>query len=88
MPELIVQLLPLALTPLAALVPENTQRYAILAFAALYFCVAIVLPNLPGIRLKKLERYIEETVKIHAIAVEDLDSNPHFITETSLRLAQ
>jgi hypothetical protein len=88
MPELILQLLPLALTPLAALVPNGIQRCVVLAFAALYFGVFVVLPNLPSVRLKKLEQYIEETVNIHAIAVQELDKYPRFITETSLKLAQ
>jgi hypothetical protein len=88
MPELILQLLPLALTPLTALVPSVVQRCIILAFAALYFGVFVVLPNFPSVRLKKLEQYIEETMKIHAIAVQELDKNPRFVTETSLKLAQ
>ncbi|KAJ7847650.1 hypothetical protein B0H13DRAFT_1907221 [Mycena leptocephala] len=89
MPELILQLLPLALTPLAALVPNVVQRCIILAFVAFYFGVFVVLPNLrlPSVRLKKLEQYIEETMKIHAIAVQELERNPRFISETSLKLA-
>ncbi|KAJ7120970.1 hypothetical protein C8R44DRAFT_787096 [Mycena epipterygia] len=81
-------MLPLALTPLAALVPNGIQRYIILALAALYFGACVVLPNLPSSRMKKLEQYIDETAKIHAMAVRELDKNPRFIAEASLRLAQ
>ncbi|KAJ6588553.1 hypothetical protein B0H19DRAFT_1248194 [Mycena capillaripes] len=88
MPELIFQLLPLALTPLTALVPNGIQRCIVLALAALYFGGFVVLPNIPSVRLKKLEQYIEETAKIHAIAVQELDKDPRFVTEMSLRLAQ
>ncbi|KAF7342069.1 hypothetical protein MVEN_01794200 [Mycena venus] len=88
MPDLLVQLLPLALTPLAALVPNGIQRCVILAFAALYFGGFVVLPNLPSVRFKKLEQFIDETVKIHATAIRELDKNPRFVTESSLRVAQ
>lgn len=89
MPEqLIIQMLPLALTPLAALVPNGIQRYTILGLAALYFGACVVLPNLPSARMKKLEQYIDETAKIHAVVVRELDKNPRFIAEASLRLAQ
>ncbi|KAF7342076.1 hypothetical protein MVEN_01794900 [Mycena venus] len=88
MPDLIFQLLPLVLTPLAALVPNGIQRWIILAFAVLYFAGFIVLPNLPGTRLKKLEKCIGETVKIHATAIRELDNYPHFVTDTSLRVAR
>ena len=88
MPDLIVQLLPLALTPLAALVPNGIQRCIILAFATLYFGGLVVLLNLPSVRLRKLEQYIEETVKIRATAVQELERNPRFVIETGLRLAQ
>ena len=88
MPDLILQLLPLVLTPLAALVPKGTQRCIILGLAALYFSAFVVRPNLPSVRMRKLEGDIAETVKIHAIAVQELDRNPRFTTEASLRLAQ
>jgi hypothetical protein len=88
MPDLIVQLLPLALTPLAALVPTGIQRWLILTLAALYFGGFVVLPNLPSVRLKKLEKYIDETVQVHAIAVQELEKDPRFVTETSLRVAR
>ncbi|KAJ7120969.1 hypothetical protein C8R44DRAFT_787091 [Mycena epipterygia] len=81
-------MLPLALTPLAALVSNGIQRYIILALSALYFGTCVVLPNLPSARMKKLEQYIDETAKIHAVAVRELDKNPRFIAEASLRLAQ
>ncbi|KAJ7846107.1 hypothetical protein B0H14DRAFT_2584393 [Mycena olivaceomarginata] len=88
MPDLTVQLLPLALTPLAAVVPNGIQRWVILTLAALYFGGFVVLPNLPSVKLKKLEQYIDETVKIHAIAVQELEKDPRFVTETSLRVAR
>ncbi|KAJ7792252.1 hypothetical protein B0H14DRAFT_2932011 [Mycena olivaceomarginata] len=75
MPDLTVQLLPLALTPLAAVVPNGIQRWVILTLAALYF---------GGI----CQQYIDETVKVHAIAVQELEKDPRFVTETSLRVAR
>ncbi|KAJ6511465.1 hypothetical protein C8R47DRAFT_1095167 [Mycena vitilis] len=88
MPQLILQLLPLALTPLAALVPNDIQRCVILTLAALYFCGLVVRLNLPGVKLEKLEQCIEETVKIHVIAVQELDKDPRFVVEANLKLAQ
>ncbi|KAJ6591199.1 hypothetical protein DFH09DRAFT_1273846 [Mycena vulgaris] len=88
MPELILQLLPLALTPLAALVPKGIQRCIILGLAVVYFSGFVVRPNLPSVRMKKLEKYIDETVKIHTIAIRELQESPRFTTEASLRLAQ
>ncbi|KAJ7777937.1 hypothetical protein DFH07DRAFT_766158 [Mycena maculata] len=88
MPELIIQLLPLALTPPAALVPSGVQRGIVMGFAGLYFGGFVVLPNTPSVRMKKLEKYINETVDLHAIAIREVDRNPRFVTETSLRLAQ
>jgi hypothetical protein len=88
MPDLTIQLLPLALTPLAALVPNGIQRWVILTLAALYFSGFVVLPNLPSVKLKNLEQFIDETVKIHAIAVQELEKDPRFVTETSWRVAR
>ncbi|KAJ7701841.1 hypothetical protein B0H17DRAFT_1044905 [Mycena rosella] len=88
MPELIFQLLPLALTPLAAVVPNGVQRCIILGLAVLYFGVFVVRPNLPSVRMKKLEQYIDETVNMHAISVQELDKNPRFTAEASWRLAK
>ncbi|KAJ7326225.1 hypothetical protein DFH08DRAFT_335090 [Mycena albidolilacea] len=88
MPDLIVQLLPLALTPVAAVVPNGIQRWLILTLAALYFGGFVVLPNLPSVRLKKLEKYIDETVQVHTIAVQELENDPRFVTETSWRVAR
>ncbi|KAF8178123.1 hypothetical protein K438DRAFT_1278886 [Mycena galopus ATCC 62051] len=88
MPDLIVQLVPLALTPLAALVPNGIQRCVILASGGLYFAGVVALSNLPSVRLKKLEQSIDEIVKLQAIAVQELDKNPRFVTEISLRIAQ
>ncbi|KAJ7481726.1 hypothetical protein FB451DRAFT_1236965 [Mycena latifolia] len=88
MPELILQLLPLALTPLAALVPNVVQRCIILGLVVVYFAAFVVRPNLPSVRMKSLEQYIDETVNIHGIAVRELDKNPRFTAEVSLKLAQ
>ncbi|KAK7042268.1 hypothetical protein R3P38DRAFT_2889445 [Favolaschia claudopus] len=51
MPDLVVQLLPLALTPLAGLIPGQYPAF---------------------IRLQKLEKEIDRTLEIHAMAVRDL----------------
>ncbi|KAK7042276.1 hypothetical protein R3P38DRAFT_2889490 [Favolaschia claudopus] len=88
MPDLVVQLLPLALTPLAGLVPNNIQRSFILTLAVLYFTIFVVLPNRPSIRLQKLEKEIDDTLKIHAMAVQELEGDPCFVAEASLRVAQ
>ncbi|KAJ7614621.1 hypothetical protein DFH06DRAFT_1129201 [Mycena polygramma] len=88
MSELVFQLLPLALTPLAALVPQGIQRSIILALTTLYFAGFVVLPNLPTVRLRKLEQYIEETFRVHAVAAQELEKDPRFVVEMSLRLAQ
>ncbi|KAJ7777935.1 hypothetical protein DFH07DRAFT_796723 [Mycena maculata] len=87
-PQSVIQLLPLALTPLAALVPNGIQRGIVLGLAGLYFGGFVVLPNIPSVRMKKLEKHINETVELHAIAIREVDTNPRFVTETSLRLAQ
>ncbi|KAJ7026540.1 hypothetical protein C8F04DRAFT_1267909 [Mycena alexandri] len=88
MPDLVLQLLPLALAPLAALVPNGVQRGIIFTAAGLYFGGFVVLPNLPSAKMKNLERSIEDTVQIHATAVRELEKNPRFVTELSLRLVQ
>ncbi|KAK7001059.1 hypothetical protein R3P38DRAFT_2732188 [Favolaschia claudopus] len=88
MPDLVVQLLPLALTPLASLVPNNIQRCFILTLGVLYFAVFVVLPNRPSIRLRKLVKEIERTLAIHAMAVQELEGDPCFVAEASLRVAQ
>ncbi|KAK7019934.1 hypothetical protein R3P38DRAFT_2971401 [Favolaschia claudopus] len=88
MPDLVVQLLPLALTPLAGLIPNKFQRCFVLLLAVLYFTIFVVLPNRPSIRLQKLEKEIDKTLEIHAMAVQELEGDPCFVAEASLRVAQ
>ncbi|KAJ7326255.1 hypothetical protein DFH08DRAFT_940954 [Mycena albidolilacea] len=77
-----------SLLPRWQLILNGIQRWVILTLAALYFSGFVVLPNLPSFKLKNLEQFIDETVKIHAIAVQELEKDPRFITETSWRVAR
>ncbi|KAJ7507371.1 hypothetical protein B0H11DRAFT_201745 [Mycena galericulata] len=88
MPELFLQLLPLALAPLVALVSNGIQRGIILGLAGAYIGWLVLRLNLPNVRMQKLEKYIEDTIEIHATAVRELERDPRFVTETGLRLAQ
>ncbi|KAJ6618718.1 hypothetical protein B0H10DRAFT_1947347 [Mycena sp. CBHHK59/15] len=88
MPDLLAQLLPLAPTPLVAFIPSNTVRYIALGFAVVYFGGCVVRPGLPSVKMKQLEEYIEETSKIYAKAIRELERNPLFAAQAGLQLAQ
>ncbi|KAJ6618712.1 hypothetical protein B0H10DRAFT_1225712 [Mycena sp. CBHHK59/15] len=71
-----------------AFIPSNTVRYIALGFAVIYFGGCVVHPGLPSVKMKQLEEYIEETSKIYAKAIPELERNPLFTAQAGLELAQ
>lgn len=87
-PELLIELLPLTVTPFAAFISSAVARNLVWGLSAIYFCVFVVRPNLPSRQLKDLENHVEDTSHIHDMAIRELRHDPYFMAEAGLRLAQ
>ncbi|KAJ7291029.1 hypothetical protein C8J57DRAFT_1211562 [Mycena rebaudengoi] len=86
-PKLLIQIWPLATTPLAAFIPNSVVRDVVSVFAFIYFGAFVMRLNLPDARIKQLGD-IQDITEIHNIAVQKLEHNPHFMMELGLRMRQ
>ncbi|KAJ7242096.1 hypothetical protein C8J57DRAFT_1726482 [Mycena rebaudengoi] len=88
-PDLAAQLMPLALTPLAAFIPNAIVRDTALGLSVIYFAGFVVHPNLPSTKMKQLEKRVQDISNIHSILIRELERyDPRATTEASLQLAQ